>query len=109
VTARFEDRHIAGPHGPIRLRVHVPDGDVRGVIVDSVHDLTVGTADYLYDDSLFMAARWHAAGSPARVDIYPAFPHGFNAFPAELSRVANRTMDDWVRDRPAGPAGRVES
>lgn len=74
---------------------------------------TVGTADYLYDDSLFMAARWHAAGSPARVNVFPGCPHGFNALPAELARRANRAMDHWVADRldEAGVTvgGRVES
>jgi acetyl esterase/lipase len=74
---------------------------------------TVGTADYLYDDSLFMAARWHAAGSPARVNVFPGCPHGFNALPAELARLANRAMDRWVADRldEAGvtASGRVES
>jgi acetyl esterase len=57
---------------------------------------TVGMADYLFDDSLFMASRWHAAGSEANVNVFPACPHGFNAYPAELSRLANEAMDDWV-------------
>ncbi|MEM7139860.1 MAG: alpha/beta hydrolase fold domain-containing protein [Actinomycetota bacterium] len=57
---------------------------------------TVGTADYLFDDSLFMAARWHAAGANAQVNVYPACPHGFNAYPAELARLANEAMDDWT-------------
>ena len=70
---------------------------------------TVGTADYLFDDSLFMAARWHAAGSPARVAVYPACPHGFNAYPAELARRANETMDRWVSERLDEAVGRVES
>ncbi|MEZ5244643.1 MAG: alpha/beta hydrolase [Acidimicrobiales bacterium] len=70
---------------------------------------TVGTADYLFDDSLFMAARWHAAGSPARVAVYPACPHGFTAFPAELARRANETMDTWVSERLDEVIGRVES
>lgn len=70
---------------------------------------TVGTADYLYDDLLFMPARWHAAGSSARVNVYPACPHGFDAFPAELARLANQAMDDWVGARLDAPAERVES
>lgn len=70
---------------------------------------TVGTADYLYDDSLFMAARWHAAGSSARVAVYPACPHGFNGYPAELARLANEAMDRWVSERLDATVGRVES
>jgi acetyl esterase len=36
-----------------------------------------GTLDPLLDDTLFMAARWQAAGNPARVAIYPGAPHEF--------------------------------
>lgn len=70
---------------------------------------TVGTADYLFDDSLFMAARWHAAGAAAQVNVYPACPHGFNAYPAELARRANEAMDAWVCERLDETLGRVES
>ena len=57
---------------------------------------SVGTADYLFDDSMFMAARWHAAGSAAQVNVFPECPHGFNAYPAELARRANEAMDEWM-------------
>jgi acetyl esterase len=36
-----------------------------------------GTLDPLLDDTLFMAARWQAAGSPVEVAIYPGAPHEF--------------------------------
>lgn len=36
---------------------------------------TVGTLDYLYDDSLFMATRWRAAGNPTELAIYPSIRH----------------------------------
>jgi acetyl esterase/lipase len=36
-----------------------------------------GTLDPLLDDTLFMAARWQAAGSPAQLAIYPGAPHEF--------------------------------
>jgi acetyl esterase/lipase len=60
---------------------------------------TVGTADYLYDDSVFMAARWRTAGNAADLRIYPECPHGFTGFPAELARIANRVSDEWVAAR----------
>ena len=60
---------------------------------------TVGTTDYLYDDSLFMAARWRAAGNRADLRIYPGCPHGFTGYPAELARIANRVCDEWVAER----------
>jgi acetyl esterase len=36
-----------------------------------------GTLDPLLDDTLFMAARWAAAGSPAALDLHPGAPHEF--------------------------------
>jgi acetyl esterase len=36
-----------------------------------------GTLDPLLDDTLFMAARWQAAGSPSELAIYPGAPHEF--------------------------------
>jgi acetyl esterase/lipase len=44
---------------------------------------TVGTRDALLDDSLFMHARWTAAGNRAELDIYPGACHGFIAFPCQ--------------------------
>ena len=38
---------------------------------------TCGTLDPLLDDTLFMAARWQAAGSKARLAIYSGAPHEF--------------------------------
>ncbi|MBL8544781.1 MAG: alpha/beta hydrolase [Hyphomonadaceae bacterium] len=42
---------------------------------------TIGTRDALLDDSLFMHARWVAAGNRGELDIYPGACHGFTAFP----------------------------
>ncbi len=39
---------------------------------------TVGTLDPLLDDSLFMAARWQAAGSEADLRVFPGACHGFD-------------------------------
>jgi acetyl esterase/lipase len=36
-----------------------------------------GTHDPLLDDTLFMAARWQAAGSPAELALYAGAPHEF--------------------------------
>lgn len=44
---------------------------------------TVGTRDALLDDSLFMHARWIAAGNKAELDVYPGACHGFIAFPCQ--------------------------
>jgi acetyl esterase len=50
---------------------------------------TVGTQDPLLDDSLFMAARWRAAGAPAELRVWPEAIHGFTMFPLAMSRAAN--------------------
>ncbi len=57
---------------------------------------TVGTADYLYDDSLFMAMRWHAAGNETELAIYPESVHGFTVFPTAMARAANARSEAWV-------------
>jgi len=50
--------------------------------------LTVSHSDILLDDSLFLASRWAAAGSPAELAIYPELPHGFTLLPLSLARKA---------------------
>lgn len=50
---------------------------------------TVGTLDPLLDDSVQMAARWHAAGNGCELRVWPDGIHGFNAFPITLARLAN--------------------
>jgi acetyl esterase len=58
---------------------------------------TVGDQDPLLDDSLFMAARWRAAGNEAELDIWPESAHGFTAFPLALARAANDAQHDFLR------------
>jgi acetyl esterase len=46
---------------------------------------SVGTGDHLLDDTLFMAARWRAAGNAVTLFVAPDMPHGFQAFPCALT------------------------
>lgn len=64
-------------------------GDLRGMPRAL---FTVGTLDPLLDDSLFMAARWRAAGNAAELAVYPGGLHAFNAFPIPLAAEANRRI-----------------
>jgi acetyl esterase len=58
----------------------------------------VGGLDPLLDDTLFMAARWEAAGSPvAEVRVFPESVHGFNAFPTGMARLALDASVAFVR------------
>jgi len=66
-----------------------------------LHDLppalfTVGSADHLLDDSLFMAARWAAYGNDSELAVYPDCIHGFPAIPMELSKRANERIDGFL-------------
>ena len=58
---------------------------------------TVGTLDMLLDDSLFMHARWQAAGNTAEIAVYPGGVHGFTGFPTSLARAANARQDEFIR------------
>jgi acetyl esterase len=71
-------------------------GDLRGMPPAL---FTVGTFDYLYDDSLFMAMRWRAAGNDAELAVYPASPHGFTSFPTAMARAARRRIDEFLIER----------
>jgi acetyl esterase len=57
---------------------------------------TVGTADPLLDDSLFMAARWEAAGNDADLRVYADGVHGFNAFPIGIAQAANAAQAEFL-------------
>jgi acetyl esterase/lipase len=57
---------------------------------------TVGTLDPLLDDTLFMAARWVAAGGAAELAVYPGGVHGFNLFPIPLAAEANARIHAFL-------------
>jgi acetyl esterase/lipase len=62
---------------------------------------TVGTRDGLLDDSLFMYARYIAAGNRAELAIYPGGAHAFNYFPIAISEQANARMDAFLKRETA--------
>ena len=59
--------------------------------------LTVGTADWLLDDSLFVAARLAAAGNDVELAVYPEGPHGIEGAPTELGRIARERIYAFLR------------
>jgi acetyl esterase len=58
---------------------------------------TVGTRDPLLDDSLFMAARWSAAGNDAELRVWEEAVHGFSAFRTEAARRSRAEQSAFVR------------
>lgn len=58
---------------------------------------TVGTADPLLDDTLFMAARWEAAGNETDLRVYADGIHVFNAFPIGIALAANMAQVEFLR------------
>jgi acetyl esterase/lipase len=69
---------------------------------------SVGTNDHLLDDTLFMAARWEAAGNQSELLVYPDTPHGCIALPSVASHFFPRLFD-FFREclRTPLPASRV--
>ena len=64
---------------------------------------SVGTLDPLLDDSLFMEARWRAAGNESELAIYPESVHGFTALGTGIADLAIGAQISFVR-RVLGPA-----
>jgi len=58
---------------------------------------TIGTIDPLLDDTLFLYARWIAAGNEAELAIYPGAPHAFNIFPLPQGPAANARIDAFLK------------
>ncbi|HEX3573162.1 MAG TPA: alpha/beta hydrolase [Rhodopila sp.] len=59
---------------------------------------SVGTQDALLDDTLFMHARWIAAGNPAELAIYPGGAHGFTLFPNRLAEESAARSEVFLRE-----------
>ncbi|MEM1046563.1 MAG: alpha/beta hydrolase [Pseudomonadota bacterium] len=58
---------------------------------------SVGTKDALLDDSLFMAARWQAAGNASELAVFPGGCHVFQAFPITIAQESRDRMDRFLQ------------
>jgi acetyl esterase/lipase len=63
---------------------------------------SVGDLDPLLDDSLFMSARWQAAGNEAELRVWPECIHAFLAFPLAVARMARREQFEFLLRRISG-------
>lgn len=90
-------------------RCFAPDASKRrspeiSPLYADLHDMppalfTVGTKDLLLDDSLFMHARWLAAGNQGELAVYPGGPHGFTAFPTKIGITAMKRIAAFLADK----------
>jgi acetyl esterase/lipase len=64
--------------------------------------MSVGTCDHLLDDTLMLAPRWAAAGSPVELFVAPDMPHGFNFFPCAITRRFAEVSTRWFERILAG-------
>ncbi len=65
---------------------------------------TIGTIDPLLDDSLFVYARWLAAGNDAELGVYPGGVHGFDLHPTAIARKARQRINAFLTERVAEKA-----
>jgi acetyl esterase/lipase len=59
---------------------------------------SVGTMDPLMDDTLFLHARWVAAGNEASLEVFPGGIHGFPGNPTAMGARARKSEEDFLRD-----------
>jgi acetyl esterase/lipase len=57
---------------------------------------TIGTADPLLDDSVFMEARWRAAGHTTELRVWDEAPHGFLNLPMTVADAALAAEHDFL-------------
>jgi acetyl esterase len=62
---------------------------------------TVGDLDPLLDDSLFMAARWRAAGNHTDLDVWPQCVHGFINMAPKTGAATLDRISSWLGSRLA--------
>lgn len=62
----------------------------------------VGTRDPLIDDTLFMAARWAAAGNRAELCVVPGGVHAYDCFDLTIARESHARQHRFVLDCLAG-------
>ena len=89
----------------VTTQERLEDPDVSPLLA-SLHDLppavfTVGTTDSLLDDTLFLWARWRAAGNEAELLIGPGGWHGFDISHPRLGAETRDTAISFFRAKLA--------
>ena len=80
---------------------HLRDPDISPLFADLAGLppalFTVGTMDPLLDDSMFMHARWLAAGNSSELAIFPGGTHLFTRQPTALGHQARDRIHQFLR------------
>jgi acetyl esterase len=84
IMAWYYDQFVPGMSPEERRRPDISPlyADLRGL---PPARFVVGTQDLLLDDTLFMAARWEAAGNETSLEVVEEAAHGFVQFPLEIT------------------------
>lgn len=95
VIAWFYDQFLPGTGAEERRRPDVSPlyADLRGL---PPARFVVGTQDPLLDDTLFMAARWKAAGNDVALDVVAEAAHGFVQFPLEVAERELAAQEEYI-------------
>ncbi|MBA5779143.1 alpha/beta hydrolase [Stappia sp. F7233] len=94
----FVRHYLAHGHDAYQPDISPLYADLRGL--PPAH-FAVGTRDPLLDDTLFMAARWQAAGNQCELAVYPGGCHVFQQFALGISRAANEAADAFLSTHAA--------
>ncbi|NUW43835.1 alpha/beta hydrolase [Nonomuraea rhodomycinica] len=96
VLAWFHERTLPGRSAEERLDPDISPlhADLRGL---PPARFVVGTEDPVLDDTLFMAARWWAAGNETELVVAAEGWHGFTLFPTTLARRELAAQHEFVR------------
>ena len=90
---RFADDYVRDGIDRRRPDVSPLYADLRGLPPAL---FTVGTADALLDDTLYMSARWAAAGNGGHTAVYPGGCHVFVRHPGPITEAALELMDRFL-------------
>jgi acetyl esterase/lipase len=95
IMAWFYDQFLPGMSAEQRRGPDVSPlyADLRGM---PPARFTVGTQDPLLDDTLFMAARWEAAGNKAALEVVAEAAHGFLQFPLKVAERELAAQEEYL-------------
>ncbi|MDN3356214.1 alpha/beta hydrolase [Actinomadura sp. DC4] len=101
IMAWFYDQFLPGTSAEERRRPDVSPlyADLSGL---PPARFVVGTQDPLLDDTLFMAARWEAAGNGAVLEVVAEAAHGFLQFPLKVAERELAAQEEYLAKAVAG-------